>query len=71
MQSEGGNVMNRISKFDGRRGGEPQPIGDVLAELLAQYEDRFPAARIAVVETAPVTEDPTCLFYPAASANAS
>ncbi len=29
----------------------PQPIGAVLAELLAQYQARFPEVRIAVVET--------------------
>jgi hypothetical protein len=30
---------------------EPQPIGAILEELLAQYERRFPGVRIAVVET--------------------
>ncbi len=39
-------------------GGEecrgPQPIGAVLAELLAQYQARFPQVRIAVVETSSV-----------------
>ncbi len=30
---------------------EPQPIGEILEELLAQYERRFPDVRIAVVET--------------------
>jgi hypothetical protein len=30
---------------------EPQPIGVILAELLAQYQARFPQVRIAVVET--------------------
>jgi hypothetical protein len=29
----------------------PQPIGAVLAELLAQYEARFPGLRVAVIET--------------------
>jgi hypothetical protein len=29
----------------------PQPIGEILAELLAQYEARFPAVRFTVVET--------------------
>ena len=50
-------MENRISQFeneereraDRRRG--PQPIGVVLAELLAQYQVRFPEVHIAVVET--------------------
>ncbi len=29
----------------------PQPIGEILQDLLAQYERRFPGVRIAVVET--------------------
>ena len=52
-------MENRISRIENegreredRR--EPQPIGAILAELLAQYEVRFPEVRIAVVET-PVT----------------
>ena len=49
-------MENRISQYENedrehedRRG--PQPIGVVLAELLAQYQVRFPEVRIAVVET--------------------
>ena len=34
------------------RGGEPQPIGEILQELLAQYEARFPEIKVVVVETA-------------------
>ena len=33
------------------QGHEPRRIGDVLAELLTQYQSRFPSARIAVLET--------------------
>jgi len=33
------------------QGVGPQPIGAVLAELLAQYQARFPQVRITVVET--------------------
>lgn len=33
------------------RGGEPLAIGEVLAELLAQYQARFPEVQITVVET--------------------
>ncbi len=32
------------------RGAEPQAIGDILAELLAQYEVRFPNVNVTVVE---------------------
>ncbi len=35
---------------DGRAGGEPQAIGDILAELLARHQARFPGANITVVE---------------------
>ena len=48
---------NRISQFESRgkeqedHRGEPQPIGTILAELLAQYQVRFPEVRITVVET--------------------
>jgi DNA-binding transcriptional LysR family regulator len=50
-------MENRISffeeEFDRRedRPGEPQPIGEVLAELLAQYRARFPEVQLSVVET--------------------
>lgn len=27
----------------------PQPVGDILAELLARYQVRFPEAKIVVV----------------------
>jgi hypothetical protein len=55
---EGRNMKNRISQFENeereredRRRGQPQPIGVILAELLAQYQTRFPEVHIAVVET--------------------
>jgi hypothetical protein len=47
-------MENRISAFyDNREPYDdgPQPIGELLAKLLARYEVRFPEARIAVVET--------------------
>ena len=51
-------MNNRISQYENevreredRRHGEPQPIAAILAELLAQYQTRFPEVRIAVVET--------------------
>ena len=34
------------------RHGEPVAIGEVLAELLAQYQARFPDVQITVVDTA-------------------
>ena len=51
-------MENHISQYENedreredRRRGEPQPIAAILAELLAQYQTRFPEVRIAVVET--------------------
>lgn len=42
--------LNERREEPGHRDG-PQPIGEILAELLAEYEVRFPEVRIAVVET--------------------
>ena len=49
-------MENRISRIENegreredRR--EPQPIGAILAELLAQYQARFPKIHITVIET--------------------
>jgi hypothetical protein len=33
------------------RDAQPQPIGEILAELLNQYQLRFPNAKIEIVET--------------------
>ena len=51
-------MNNRISTFledwpetSHERNDEPHPIGEVVEELLAEYERRFPGVRIAVVET--------------------
>ena len=53
-----GIAENRISQLENedpqredRGRGEPQSIGAILAELLAQYQVRFPEVRIVVVET--------------------
>lgn len=35
----------------GERGGAVQAVGDVLADLLAQYRRRFPELNVMVVET--------------------
>lgn len=64
-------MENRISNIENRRGGEPQRIGEIVAELMAQYERRFPAARIAVVQIPTVMEGQSCLFYPAELASVS
>lgn len=51
-------MENRVRKvLEGCRDSDscsidgPQPIGAILAELLAQYQIRFPEARLTVVET--------------------
>ena len=51
-------MENRVSQFGNdereqgnRRRGEPQPISAILAELLFQYQVRFPEVHIVVVET--------------------
>ena len=53
-------MNNRISQIETPvvghepRDSEPQRIGEILAELLAQYQARFPEVRIAVVATSVV-----------------
>jgi hypothetical protein len=47
-------MQNRISNTTERQDGledEPQPVGVILEKLFAQYEQRFPDIRIAVMET--------------------
>ena len=59
-------MENRVSSIENRHvDGEPQRIGDILAELFARYENRVQAAGITAVQTPTVMEDPSCLFYPA------
>ena len=41
-----------VTTDDKRHDDEPQPVGEILEELLAQYEARFPGIHISVVETA-------------------
>ncbi len=64
-------MQNRSSNSENRGGGEPQRIGDILAELLARYEGRFPAARPTIVETPAVTEEHPCLSCRAELASVS
>ncbi len=35
--------------------GGPQPIGRILAELLAQYQARFPDLRVTLVQSTAVS----------------
>jgi len=49
-------MENRINQFENEAREreecrEPQPISVILAELLAQYQARFPKIRITVIET--------------------
>jgi hypothetical protein len=64
-------MENRVTSIESRRGGQPQRIGEILAELLARYEGRFPAAKVAGIETPAVMEDASCLFYPARTMSVS
>jgi hypothetical protein len=43
--------LEEMSETQNRRSGDAHPIGEILEELLAQYQARFPGIRIAVVET--------------------
>ncbi|NLX96658.1 MAG: hypothetical protein GXY83_10820 [Rhodopirellula sp.] len=46
-------MENPLTKVPEDRGDDAsQPIGEILAELLAQYAIRFPEVRITIVETA-------------------
>ena len=61
-------MENRIFSVENQcSGGEPQRIGDILAELMSK--NRFPAA--SIVQTPSIMEDQSCLYYPAELANVS
>jgi hypothetical protein len=64
-------MENHFFSLGNRNDGQPRPIGEILAELMAAYEHRFPSASIAVAQTTAVMEDQSCLFYPAELANVS
>jgi hypothetical protein len=49
MENRISQTIHRDRNQEENRG--PQPIGEVLAELLTQYQARFPEVRIAIVET--------------------
>ncbi|MGA2618868.1 MAG: hypothetical protein ABSF26_14760 [Thermoguttaceae bacterium] len=61
-------MLEGNTHVEDRRGGPPQQIGDILAELLARYQSRFPSPQI---EPPVVMEDQSCLFCPAEMASAS
>jgi hypothetical protein len=42
---------NRITKYAEAEPKDAQSIAEILEELFAQYENRFPGINIAVVET--------------------
>jgi hypothetical protein len=46
-------MMTALERLDWRDvpADEPHHIGEVLSELLAQYQARFPELRVTVVET--------------------
>lgn len=44
-------MSNRITTDDTELRVEPQPLGEILEELLMQYEAQFPGIKIVVVET--------------------
>ena len=64
-------MENRVISIDNRRGGEPKRIGEILAELMAQYQRHFLTTSIAVVQTPVVMEGQSCSFYPAELASVS
>jgi hypothetical protein len=44
-------TVNEEGQWDDGRDAEPLPIGNVLAELLAQYQTRFPKINITIAQT--------------------
>ena len=50
MENRISQYENEVRRSDNHR-GDPQPIAAILAELLAQYQTRFPDAKIIVMET--------------------
>jgi hypothetical protein len=48
----------------------PRRLNDILVELLAQYQSRFPNAPITVIETADVRAAEPYVFDPAAASQA-
>lgn len=62
-------MENRIRSFERvprerKEHREPQPIGVILAELLAQYQARFPKVSVTVLETPTCAGVPPLLYQP-------
>lgn len=51
MENRITTLLEDLPENPRRRSNEAQPIGEILQELLAQYQVRFPAIQIAIVET--------------------
>jgi hypothetical protein len=43
-------ILEYNSDWEEDRGSEPQAIGEILAELLAEYERRYPEVNVTVIE---------------------
>jgi len=43
-------ILEYNSGWEEDRGSEPQAIGEILAELLAEYERRYPEVNVTVIE---------------------
>jgi hypothetical protein len=51
MENRISALLDPVSETPDRRSQDARPIGEILEELFAQYQTRFPGIRIAVVET--------------------
>jgi hypothetical protein len=51
VEEQGKTMENRITTLIEEERKDAHPISEILEELFAQYESRFPGLRIAVVET--------------------
>jgi hypothetical protein len=64
-------MSDHIANVDNQCGGQPQHIAAILAELLAQYQRRFPAAGITVVQTPAIMEEHAGLLCAVEAVSAS
>jgi hypothetical protein len=51
MENRITTLLEELPKSQCHRVTDAQPIGEILQELLAQYQARFPGIHIATVET--------------------
>jgi hypothetical protein len=51
MENRLTDLLNDLSEKQNRRLEDARPIGEILKELLAQYQARYPGIRLAIVET--------------------